>query len=140
MPNGPDLQPVYISEVWPNPEGEDGTALNDEVVLLEMNAETTMDLSGFMLVYGQRKKFTFRNAVSSVRSGESVEIHSGSGSDHKDTTSHPEDPDYILYVGSDKPLLDNDGMRLTLKNSEGNVIDTVRYPKLGPGAVWARPE
>lgn len=128
---------VYLSEIRPNPEGDDAENPNDEYVLIEMNAEERRDLSDFSLNYGSAYRYGFPDAVSGVESGANLVVRSGRGETHVEGTEYPT---YSLFAGSDAPLLDDDGMRLTLWDGRGEPVDSVAYPALDPGAIWARPE
>jgi len=128
---------IYISEVIANPLGNDDENLNQETVLIEINADTDRDLSGFTLLYSNAQTYNFPDLVSSVPPQSTLQIHSG-----KEKSSSEEDSKtrFNLFVGSTTSLLANDGMELTLQDSAGNVVDQISYPGLEPGEVYARPE
>lgn len=135
--NDPPSASIYISEVRPNPEGSDDSNLNGETVLVEMKDDRPTDISGYSLVYSQRHTYEFPDNVSDVESGSTIEIHSGDGEFGVDASAPPE---YNLFVGRTNPLLSNEGMELELQNSDGEVIDSMEYPSLGPGERYVRPE
>jgi hypothetical protein len=128
---------VYVSEVLPNPEGPDAEALGAEYVLVETAGDTTLDLSGYALSYGGRHEYVFPDVVSTVDAGANLEIHTGHGSDSVSTATPPT---YSLFVGSDAPLLANDGMRLTLRNRADTTVDSVEYWSMAEGTRYVRPE
>lgn len=128
---------IYISEILANPEGPDVDAVSDESVLVEVNADTGQDLSGYTLAYGTRHEYVFPDRVSVVEPGASIELISGRGTDE---VSHSARPTYTLFVGSDTPLLANDGMRLTLHDRAGTTVDSVTYGSMGEGVLYVRPE
>lgn len=128
---------VYVSEVLPNPEGPDAEALGEEYVLVETAGETTLDLSGYSLSYGRRHEYVFPDVVSAVDAGANLEIHTGHGSDSVGTATPPT---YSLFVGSDTPLLTNDGMRLAVRDRTGTTVDHVEYRSTGEGGLYVRPE
>lgn len=128
---------VYISAIVPNPEGSDRAALNDETVVLELARDGPTDLAGYTLVYCQRHAYEFPDTMSDIESGATIEIHTGDGESGVDASAPPE---YNLFVGQTEPLLSNDGMQLTITSSAGDVLDSIRYPSLGPGERYVRPE
>ena len=129
--------PIYVSEVFANPEGPDANAVSDEYVLVEVNADTEQDLSGYTLAYGTQHEYVFPDPVSAVEPGANVDVSSGHGSDE---VSGAERPTYTLFVGSDTPLLANGGMRLTLRDPAGETVDSVTYGAMAEGTLYARPE
>lgn len=131
------LPPVYFSEVYANPEGSDEENLNKEYVLIELNTDTQRDLSDFVLEYGDRERFQFPDLVGEVASGASITIRSGEGEDQVKDSNYPE---YTLFVGSDTPLLNNDGMELVLLDGSSVTADSVSYSSMDEGGIWARPE
>ena len=128
---------IYISEALPNPAGPDAEALDEEYVLVETTGNATLDLSGYTLAYGQRAEYVFPETVSAVDAGANLEIHTGHGSDGIDTASPPT---HSLYVGSDAPLLANDGMRLTIRDRGGTRVDSIEYWSMDEGVRYVRPE
>lgn len=125
---------IYVSEILPNPDGDDTAALNEEYVLIEMNADGQRDLSAFTLTYGGQRRYSFPDLVGTVASGSNLLIRSGNGQNRK------AESEYRLFVGSDTPLLDNDGMQLTVRDGSGEVVDSVAYGALADGALWVRLE
>jgi hypothetical protein len=128
---------VYVSTVLPNPEGPDVDALDEEYVLVETAGDATLDLSGYTLTYGRRDEYVFPDLVSDVEPGGSVDVHTGDGSGGVDASTPPR---YSLYVGSDAPLLANDGMRLTIRDRDGTRVDSVEYWAMDEGVRYVRPE
>jgi hypothetical protein len=128
---------IYISEIVANPTGDDQENLNQETVLIEMNANSNRDLSGFTLSYSSAQTFDFPDLVSDVPPKATLRVHSGKGDSRVREESNP---DFTLFVGSTTPLLANEGMELTLRDSGGNTIDRLSYPELESGEVYARPE
>ena len=66
-----------------------------------------------------------------------VEIVCGVGSSDVDGAANLTD---TLFVSSDEPLLDNDGMRLTLRDATGVVVDRIDYWDVDEGRRYVRPE
>jgi competence protein ComEC len=130
-------QSIYISEVRPNPTGPDAEALNREYVLVETTGNAAADLSGYTLAYGERDEYVFPETVSAMTGGANLEIHTGHGTDSVDTASPPT---YSLFVGSDAPLLANDGMRLAVRDRAGATVDHVEYWSMEEGSLYVRPE
>jgi len=128
---------IYISEIMANPPGKDDENLNRETVLIEMNADSDRDLSGFTLSYSDVQSYDFPDLVSNISSQSTLKIHSGKG---KNSGEGGSKKGVTLFVDSTTPLLANDGMELTLGDSTGNVVDQVSYPELEPGEVYAKPE
>jgi hypothetical protein len=133
-PGTGSFPPIYFSEILPNPEGEDVERLNEEYVLIEMNADEQRDLSNFTLEYNEKHHYSFPALVTEVESGSNLIIRSGDGENRTNGS------DYLLFVGSDNPLLDNGGMQLTLRTNHGEVINRVTYGEMEEGTLWARPE
>lgn len=127
---------VYFSEIRPNPTGDDGENPNDEYVLLEVNTGEQRDLSDYSLAYGDAHQYAFPDVVSAVGAGASIVVRSGRGENRVEGTEYPT---YSLFVGSATPLLDDGGMRLTLRDGVGEPVDRVTYPALDRGAIWVRP-
>ncbi|WP_254538667.1 lamin tail domain-containing protein [Halomarina litorea] len=135
--NNRPSSPLYFSEVLPNPQGSDTENLNDETVLIETTTDSPIDLSGYTVTYGNDREYSFPRFLSDITPGTNITIHSGKGNNSK---SSSEPPDYDLFVGSKRPLLRNTGMQLVLKSPDGDVIDSIQYPELGPREGYYRPE
>jgi len=104
-----------------------------------MNADTVRDLSEYILVYCRRHVYRFPSLVSEVAPGEAIVIHTGAG-ENAVTAENTTAGEYQLYVGSETPLLANEGMQLVLKRSSGTLIDSITYPEMDPGGVYGRLE
>jgi hypothetical protein len=128
---------LYFSEILSNPEGEDSKKLNEEYVLIEMHAEGQLDVSNYTLEYGGRHHYSLPNLISEIETGASLVIRSGSGENRVEGSEHP---DYLLFVGSEEPLLDNYGMQLKLRDNREEVVDSVTFGKMEEGTLWVRPE
>jgi hypothetical protein len=61
--------PISVSDVFANPEGPDADTVSDEYVLVEVNADTEQDLSGYTLAYGTQHEYVFPDLVSAVEPG-----------------------------------------------------------------------
>lgn len=131
------LPRIYFSEIRGNPEGDDEENLNEEYILIEMNADTQRDLSGFTLDYGEKHQYEFPEMVTEVESRSVLTIRSGSGENRVNRSNYP---DYQLFVGSDVPLLNNDGMQLLLYDDQGELVDSVSYSSMVEGQIWIRNE
>jgi hypothetical protein len=127
---------IYISEVHPNPEGEDINNLNEETVIIEMHKPSTQDLSGYQLEYGERYVYTFSDNVSDVNQREMLVIHAGKGNYEFIENSKK----YHIYVGSESPLLSNNGMQLNIRDPDGFAIDSITYSSFEDGRGYYRPE
>lgn len=128
---------LYFSEVLPNPQGPDIESLNHETVLIQTTTDSPTDLSGYTVTYGNDREYSFPRSLSDITPGTNITIHSGKGNNSMSSS----DPlDYDLFVGSDRPLLRNNGMQLTLKSPNGDAIDSIQYPELGPDEGYYRPE
>lgn len=104
---------------------------------MKVNTGEQRDLSDFSLEYGDAHQYAFPDVVSEVGAGASIVVRSGRGENRVEGTEYPT---YSLFVGSATPLLDDSGMRLTLRDGRGAPADSVTYPALEQGAIRVRPE
>ncbi|WP_158057463.1 lamin tail domain-containing protein [Halorussus halophilus] len=131
------LPPIYISQMVPNPKGDDETKLNNEVVTIEMNSNTSRDLSGYRLEYSTGKTYTFPDIVTDVPPNSNITIHSGSGENETSQTTNSE---FTLHVGSETQLLSNQDGKVSLLNRNGEIVHEVSYSSVKEGEIVATAE
>ena len=91
---------LAITDVTKDADGNEYDNLNDETVTITNTGNGEVDLSGVTLVYGagdeNRQRYTFA-AGFTLDAGESVTVHTGSGSDTQTD----------VYLGNEAPVLNN---------------------------------
>ena len=127
---------LKIWEVAANPEGQDSEHLNDETITLEAQGTDPINVAGYTIEYGTAQRYTFPKATSDLPEGTTISVHSGTG---KNSVRASAPPHYDLFVGSETPLLKNDGGTLVLKDSSGTVVQKVTYPALNEGVPYGVP-
>lgn len=132
----PETADPYISMVLPNPDESDDANSNYEYVTVEIPTGSEAALGDYTLSYGSSFDFELPDRLNDAAGGIAVTIYSIA----EEQVAAEEDFDYTLYVGHDGPLLDDDGMTLTLRDGDDDVIHRIEYDEASPGSVWVRPE
>jgi micrococcal nuclease len=107
---------VTITQIHEDAWGDDGDHLNDEYVTIENTGGDTVDLSGWTVTDEAGKTYTFPSGVS-LSPGESVTLHSGSGTD----TSTDR------YWDAGSPVWNNGGDTVTVSNDGGTYEAAITY-------------
>lgn len=111
----PASTPLDVS-VHPDAAGNDNQNLNEEYVRLTNTGDTVLDLAGWTVADAAGHSYTFPDGTS-LGPGESVTIHTGSGSNTE--TDH--------YWGQDSALWNNDGDTVIVRNATGEVVTRHQY-------------
>jgi micrococcal nuclease len=112
--------PLKITRLNANAEGDDRYNLNGEYVRICNISPATLDLSGFSLSDQQGHHYTFPKAL--LRPGYTALLFTGAG---KDVV---EGVDQIrLFWGSHYPIWSNKGDQASLRDPQGQLIDTFVY-------------
>jgi competence protein ComEC len=107
---------LELADVHADADGDDRENLNDEYIILENTGSDTLDLSGWTITDAADHTYTIPDGTT-LAPGDTVTIHSGSGSD---TASD-------LYWGSGTPIWNNGGDTVTVRNSQGDVVLNETY-------------
>jgi len=100
-----------------NAKGDDEKNLNDEYIIFKNKCSYEIDMSGWLAKDEQANNYTFPKFV--LLSGHTVTLYSGSG---KDSSSQ-------LYWNSEKPIWNNAGDTLYLRDADGKIIIKQSYGK-----------
>jgi competence protein ComEC len=107
---------LALAGVHADAEGDDRENLNDEYIILENTGSDTLDLSGWMISDAADHTYTIPDGTT-LAPGETLTIHSGSGSDTA----------LDLYWGSGTPIWNNGGDTVTVRNSQDDVVLNETY-------------
>ncbi|WP_161625171.1 lamin tail domain-containing protein [Halosimplex carlsbadense] len=129
--------PIYFSEILPNPEGNDADNLDSEYYIIEVNTDTTVDLSGYEINYGEQLSFSLPATLTDVEPHTSIRVVTGKPNDG---TTTPQNRTRTIFSERDSPVLSNSGMKLKLRNRDGELVDKVEYGELREGVLYVRPE
>ncbi|MFC7165129.1 lamin tail domain-containing protein [Halospeciosus flavus] len=97
--------------------GDDSTNLDGEWVELKNTSGGPLDLTGWTISDTDTNTYTFPEGFT-LPAGESVRVHSGSGTDG---TNH-------LYWGASKPIWQNGGDRIVVRNPQNEAVIFQVYP------------
>lgn len=106
---------VSISRIHEDAAGNDNDNLNDEYVVLENTGTTSIDVTGWTVSDESGKTYTFSSLTLSP--GQTVTLHSGSGSD---TNSD-------VYWGRSGAVWNNGGDTVSVTDSGGTSVATKAY-------------
>ncbi len=106
---------LSISELHYDAEGSDGDNLNDEYVVFENPGNATLDLTDWMVLDTANNMYVF--PTFSLANDTSVSLYTGSGTD----------TDENVYWSSSKPIWNNDGDALILRDSQGFFVVHYSY-------------
>lgn len=107
---------IAITSINEEVEGDAYENLNKEKIVLKNTSSSEKSLSQWTIEDGSGIKYTFPNNFS-IQPNQNVTVHSGSG----------ENTETDLYWGSDRPIWNNGGDTIILKNSENDIILTYTY-------------
>ncbi|NHN48648.1 MBL fold metallo-hydrolase [Halostella sp. JP-L12] len=102
---------VRIAEINADAAGDDWENLNDEYVVLENAGDETLDLSGWTISDGSGETYRIPDGVA-LDPGETVTVHSGDGTDSETD----------LYWDAGRPVWNNGGDTVTIRNDEGERV------------------
>lgn len=111
-----ELGGISIEKFHPNPSGYDSSNLNDEFVVVQNRNSGTANLGGYTLSDAASNSFAFPGSVS-LDSGDTVTIHTGSGSD---STHH-------VYGDYGSPVWNNGGDTAYLYDDGGGYVVSKSY-------------
>ena len=117
---------VSITKAYYDSPGTDhgsNASLNDEFIQLRNHCSSKKSLSGWTL--RDTASHVYRFGTFSLGSGDSVKVHTGSGSN---TAAH-------RYQRSGWYIWNNDGDKAILKNGDGTTVDTCSWRGYGSGWV-----
>jgi micrococcal nuclease len=106
---------ITILEIHADAEGNDNENLNDEYVIFENHGSSIIDLTGWFAHDESNNPYIFPTFY--LINGSSVTLYTGPGTDTENE----------LYWGSDKPIWNNDGDTLYLRDSEGYFVTHFGY-------------
>lgn len=106
--------PLSIT-VHPNAEGNDGDNLNDEYVTITNTNDTALDFEGWTLSDEAGHTYEFGDVT--LAPGDSVTIHTGSGTDTETDR----------YWGASRPIWNNDGDTVIIQNESGDIVARTTY-------------
>jgi endonuclease YncB( thermonuclease family) len=106
---------LTISQIHADAEGDDSANLNDEYVVFENNKNTSIAMTGWTLQDESNNYFVFPDFI--LENETSVTVYTGSG----------EDTETRIYWGSTKPIWNNQGDALFLRDSGGLLVSFQRY-------------
>ncbi|PSP88206.1 hypothetical protein BRC90_07980 [Halobacteriales archaeon QS_4_69_34] len=121
--NPPD--PVKINGVQADAPGDDSENLNEEFIALQLEGSveemSLITLEGYTVSYGDSgQEYTFDRGFGP---GSTIILHTGTGED----TLKPGQAVHDRYANLSEPVLDNDGDVITIRDTEGNIVDQVSY-------------
>ncbi|WP_225741170.1 lamin tail domain-containing protein [Halorussus halophilus] len=111
-----ELGGISIEKFNPDPAGYDSSNLNDEFVVVQNRNTGSADLGGYTLYDDAWNSFAFPSSLS-LDSGETVTVHTGSGSD---SSAH-------VYGDYESPIWNNDGDTATLYDDGGDYVVSRSY-------------
>jgi micrococcal nuclease len=111
--NGGNLS---VAQIHADASGNDNVNLNDEYVIFENIGSDTLDLSGWSISDEAHHTYTFPNGTS-VAPGETVTLHTGSGTD---TASD-------VYWSASGAVWNNGGDTVSVRDENGTVVTSKSY-------------
>jgi endonuclease YncB( thermonuclease family) len=117
--------PLKITRLNANAEGDDRYNLNGEYVRICNISPATLDLKGFSLSDQQGHHYTFTKGL--LRPGYTALLFTGAGQDAGEGVDQ-----LRFFWGSRYPIWNNKGDQASLRDPQGQVIDTVVYHGGGP--------
>lgn len=110
-PTSNTTESLTVEEIHADAAGDDRDNLTDEYVVFSNTGDAVIDLSGWTVRDEAGKTYTFPDGVD-VAPGESLTLHTGSGTDTESD----------LYWGMGSPVWNNAGDTVIVTNSEGTEI------------------
>ncbi|WP_373689827.1 lamin tail domain-containing protein [Halocatena marina] len=107
---------LSIAQINADAAGNDNDNLNDEYVVFENTGSSTLDLSGWTVSDEAGHTYTFPSGAS-LAAGETVTLHTGSGSD---TTSD-------RYWGASGAIWNNGGDTVSVNDDSGTLVTSETY-------------
>jgi endonuclease YncB( thermonuclease family) len=108
---------LHITSFHANASGDDRYNLNGEYLRVCNISDGPVDLKGHALKNEAGKRFDFPPFV--IPAGHTVKIHTGSGSDQRDSSKQ-----LVFHLRSSQPVWNNDADRATLLAPDGRVVDS----------------
>jgi micrococcal nuclease len=116
--------PLKITTLHADAQGDDRQNLNGEYVRICNIAPRDVDLRGFSLIDRQGHRYLFARGL--LRPGYTALLLTGAG---KDIVTGADQ--LLFYWGSSYPIWNNKGDKASLRDPQGQVIDTVVYRGAG---------
>lgn len=111
----PSTFTLSVSELHFDAEGDDTENLNDEYVVFENGGNASLNMTGWTVQDEANNFYVFPAFI--LGNASSVTLHIGSG---VDTATQ-------LYWGNDRPIWNNDGDSLYLRDAEGFLVAYYNY-------------
>jgi micrococcal nuclease len=108
--------PLAVVTVHPDAAGREYENLNDEYVVFRNAGERTLNLSGWTVVDAAGATYAVP-AGTALAPGEELTLRTGSGVDDE----------HALYWGRDRPVWNNDGDVVTVRDGDGDPVLERRY-------------
>jgi micrococcal nuclease len=106
---------LTVTTLHADAEGDDTENLNDEYVVFDYNGNTSINMTLWWVMDEANNEYRFQDYV--LVEGFTTTLYTGSGTD---TVSK-------LYWGSSKPIWNNDGDSLFLRDAEGFLVTYYTY-------------
>ncbi len=108
---------LAVAEIHADAAGDEYENLNDEYVVFENAGDAPLDLSGWTVADDAGHTYAFPDSFS-LDPGDSVTLHTGSGSDTGTD----------LYWGQGSPVWNNNGDTVIVTDADGERVLTEAYP------------
>jgi micrococcal nuclease len=107
---------VVVADLHPDAEGDDGENLGDEYVVLRNAGDSPVDLAGWTVSDEAGRSYTFPDGAT-LEPGATLTLHTGSGTDAGGR----------YYWGLGRPVWNNDGDTVVVRDADGRVVVTRSY-------------
>jgi micrococcal nuclease len=107
---------VVVAELHPDAEGDDARNLDDEYVVLQNAGDEPVDLSGWTVSDEVGQSYAFPDGAT-LAPGATLTLYTGSGTDG--------DGDY--HWGRGRPVWNNDGDTVIVRDADGRVVVSRSY-------------
>jgi micrococcal nuclease len=107
---------VIVADIHEDAEGNDNENLNDEYVIFENTGDEAVEMTGWTVSDEADHVYSFPSGFT-LEPGDSVTLYTGSGTDTDDE----------LYWGENGAVWNNGGDTVTLKDENGDTVDTYTY-------------
>jgi len=106
---------IAISLVHADPEGDDSQNLNDEFIVIENQGSSPIDFTGWTVLDESNHRYLFPNFTLPAKA--KVTLRTGLGKNSKNE----------IFWGSRRPIWNNDGDTIFIKDAQGNLILSYVY-------------
>jgi micrococcal nuclease len=108
--------PIGVEQINADPPGDDIASLNDEWVRLVNISSASVDLAGWTVADNGMNRYAFKAFV--LAPGAAVTLHTGCG----------QDSDADRFWCEDRPVWNNGGDTVRIRDSAGKAVTQRRYP------------